>query len=376
MKPEDLFAAIGCTEFSFLEESELTVSQSSQVLCKEETTMKQKSSRALRMLLIAAAIISILTATAFALTNARIQMNVSKFQEGEPVTEQPTGSYAAKIEFQQTGNEYFELESIYPQNIPEGYTLAYISDQAMGMQSLFYHDSEGNFAFDYNMQLGRSNRPIEIAGVAEEKDITVNGNPGVLYTTTLGEKAVAWYQPEDGIGFTMFFADKNLGTAEALTIAQSVGPGKPLTPTQISAVQEIPKKIGDYRISTLPTDFVETDFSASLLAYTEGWDSFISRYYGNKVTTDNTIVFEYFHFQLQTAEADKLLGETAEDPVFEYMKYIGISESTLIHGMPGVIQENGVFWVDREAQILFHIYAPGRPTQEMLDLADSVQRIN
>ena len=84
MKPEDLFMDIGGLESCRLQRSEVCVNPPSCKTNGEESNMHHKNwKRTIRNLLIAAAIISALSLTAYAVVNARIRLEVTKRQGNE-----------------------------------------------------------------------------------------------------------------------------------------------------------------------------------------------------------------------------------------------------------------------------------------------------
>ena len=155
MKSEDLFAAIGGVESSRLERSELAVNQTSRNIREEEPKMKHKNTKKMiRNLIIAAVVATILFVTAYAVVNARIRLETTKYQNHEIVTEDSTGNYDVEIDFQRTTNEYLELGAVYPQSIPDGLTISFVSDKATGMQHILYSDATGAEALSFIAQLG------------------------------------------------------------------------------------------------------------------------------------------------------------------------------------------------------------------------------
>lgn len=375
MKSEDLFAAIGGVESSRLERSELAVKQSSQNT-QEETKVKQKSMKKwIRNLIIAAAVATILSVTAYAVVNARIRLETTKYQNHEIVTEDPTGNYDVEIDFQRTTNEYLELGAVYPQSIPDGYTICFVSDKALGVQHVVYADKTGTEAIRFIAQLGSDGGQLELANVTGEKTVSIQGLPGTFYQFGSGGQAIFWQNEEQGIGFALFTEIPDLDV-DLLAIANSVAPGEPLTPTLAVGYDTALRELGDYRITALPDGFVETDFMASPLENGGDWYAYVRRWYGDKVTTDNTIYFEYEHFQLESDEPTNHPTEPVENTPETIIQYMGGGEPTTIQGMPGAISDESAIWVDWDAQVAFKISASGRTSQEMLALANSVQRCN
>lgn len=352
MKAEDLFIAIGQAEDRQLLESEPF---------QEGKNMK-KASKLIRNLLIAAVLTALLSITVYAAVNAKIQLNVTK--------QETTGPYEVEIDFQRTSNEYLELGNYYPQQLPEGYTCAFVSDKAMGYQRLEFNDAAGEFAFDLSMELGSGGLQKAIVDVVSEEEVTVGSCPGTLYTCQSGDRCLTWYDEETGVGFFMTAVDG----VDILTIAQSVAPGESLTPTRAADAQKALEQLGDYRITGLPDTYSETDFMASPLEDGDGWYAYVRRWYSDKVSTDSTIYFEYEHFNLVSDKPAEHETEPVENSPATILEYQGGGTPTTVQEMPAAVADGRVSWVDWEAQVIFSIYADQLSQEQLLELAQSVKR--
>lgn len=375
MNAEDLFAAISGVESSRLARSEQFTNQSSYAEMEDSPMKKTNRGKLIRNLLVAAVVITLLSVTAYAAIQARIHLETTKYQNDKIVTGEPTGPYNVEIAFQRTSNEYLELGSVYPQAVPEGYKISFVSDSAMGMQNIVYTDNTGAEVLRFIAQLGSDGGQLGITNVNEEKSVTVQGVPGTLYRHSGGYQTLVWYNEEQGIGFTLFNEVPNLDL-DLLSIAESVGPGEPLIPTLAVGYDTALAELGDYRITALPEGFTETDFMASPLENGGDWYAYVRRWYGDKVTTDNTIYFEYEHFTLESDEPTNHPTEPVENTPETIIRYYGGEEPATIQGMPGAVEKGRVIWVDWDAQVVFEIWASGRSSQEILALAESVQRFN
>lgn len=374
MKPEDLFAAIGGLESSRLERSERAIRQSSREINEEDVTMKRKNTRKIiRNLLIAAAAVSIMSVTVYAAVNARIALQTTKFQNQQTAAGEPTETYDVELAFKKTSNEYLELGSCYPQEIPDGYTCTFVSDAAMGMQRLVYEDADGEFAFDFIMQLGGDGGQRILENVVKEESVMVNELPGTLYTMGSGERCIVWTDEAQGVGFTISCSDQEI---DLLALAGSVREGTALTPTLSSEYGKALEELGDYRITALPDGFQQTNEVASPLESGGGWYAYVRRWYGDKITADQTIYFEYEHFALVSDEPMNHPTEPVENTPETVLAQMGGGEPATIQGMPGAVQDEAVIWVNWDAQVSFRISAPGKTAQELLALAESVQRFN
>ncbi len=369
MKSEDLFSAIGNVESFRLGRSELSAELSSLQNEQEEPNMHNKRKKVGRTVLIVAAVISLLAVTAFAAVGARIHRQTTAIPDywemekllgpyedpTEPTATKETVSgdsdpYYVEIRFLPTDNGYRELPSLYPQTIPAGYALDFISDPDLGSQRLVYNKENGDFGFDFAMQLGDDANSMTMLDVVKEESVAVCGFDGTLYTCQSGDRVLVWQDEGAGIGFILSTSEQDI---DLLTIANSVAVGEPLTPTLAANYPIALEELGDYRITELPEGFRETSF----IAYPGDW-GYVRRNYGDGMTTDNTVTFFYEH-----------CGDESAETVLEYR---GSGENITVNGMPGALQETSVKWVDTEQNIVFSIYSETLSQETLLKMAESV----
>lgn len=363
MKAEELFLAIGQAEDWQLLESETS---------QQEVMEMKKSSKLIRNLLIAAVLTALLAVTAYAAVNARIQQNITK-RESTETTEgtQTVSPYEVEIDYRRTGNEYLELGDYYPQQLPEQYRCSFISDKAMGFQRMAFENQAGEFAFDLTMELGSEGLQKTITDVVSEEAVTVGTCPGTLYTSQDGSRSLTWYDEGAGVGF---FMSANDATVDLLAIAQTVAPGEPLTPSRAAGEQKALEELGDYRITGLPDNYSQTDFMASPLEDGGGWYAYVRRWYGDKVSTDNTVFFGYESFTLTSDQPMEHEVEPVDNSPETILEYQGGGEPITIQNMPAAVSDGRVSWVDWDAQVVFSLYANQLSREELIALAESVQR--
>lgn len=365
MRAEDLFEAIGGVESFRLERSE-----TSRIIALEERKMKHPTRR-IRNLLIAAAVIAMLAVTAYAALNARIKLDTQRWKGSTAVEEVPEGTYQLELGFHPTGSDYIPLNASYPQSIPDGCHLSFVSDKTTGQQMLVYSDDQGNEAFRFLMTSGGQGHSVGLDKVEKEESVEIQGLPGTRYYQEGGLQSIAWVDEESGYGYMLIGSIPDL---DLLPIAQSVAPGAPLTPTMATGYGTALNQLGDYRITALPDGFKETDFSALPLEEGDRWYAYVRRWYGNGITTDNMIYFTYEHFTLESDVQLNHPTEPVENTPDTIIAYKGGGEKTTVLGMPGAVSDTGIVWVDWDAQVVFQITAPGRSAQDMMNLALSVQK--
>lgn len=365
MKKEDLFLAIGDIDNAWLERSEMPSHR------KEELIMKRKPTRLLRNVLIAAAIMTILAVSVFASVNARIRMEITKYEDETTTNEKPTGPYEVWVNFRETDNEYQELPSVYPQTIPEGYSLDFVSEYRYGLQRLEYKNAAGEVAFDFIMELGGDGSEFGIKDVIREEEITVSGCPGVLYTTNNGCQCVVWYDEDLGLGYHIASYDTEV---DVLSIADSVNHGERLIPTLSAEYGLALEQIGDYRITKLSEGYEEVVLTAAPLESGDGRYGYVRRTYSDKVSRDQYIYFEYELFTVDPTERDKMIAENWITTIFRPNTF----EPVTVQGMSGAVRGSELRWVEwrEDSYVLFGVYSKGCTKEELLALAESVVCMN
>ncbi|MGM9603824.1 MAG: hypothetical protein ACI3XG_02035, partial [Faecousia sp.] len=296
--------------------------------------------------------------------NARIQQKVTR-REAE------TTAYEVEIDFQRTSSEYLELGDYYPQQLPEGCQCTFISDKSLGFQRLVFENAAGEFAFDLTMELGSEGLQKTMTDVISEETVMIGTCPGTLYSQLDGSRSLTWYDEAAGVGFFMTASDASV---DLLAIARSVAPSEPLTPTRSAGQQKALEELGDYRITGLPENYSQTDLMASPLEDGGGWYAYVRRWYGDKVSTDSTVYFEYEHFNLVSDEPSNHETAPVENSPETILEYRGGGEPITIQNMPAAIADGRVSWVDWENQVVFSIIAGQLGREELIALAQSVQR--
>ena len=159
---------------------------------KEDISMKKHSGK-LRYFLIAAALVSLLGVTAYAVT-AKIQLNTKRYMQGtgESVEANASAPYEAEINFQSTADTYEGLQTYCPSWLPEGYHLRFVSAKAYGHQTLHFATASDESALVLETTRGDNATDLVLESVTKEESITVGSIPGTLYTCTGGERVLLW----------------------------------------------------------------------------------------------------------------------------------------------------------------------------------------
>lgn len=334
----------------------------------------KKHSGKLRFFLIAAALVSLLGVTAYAVT-AKIQLNTKRYMQGtgESVDADASVPYEAEINFQSTADTYDGLQTYCPSWLPEGYRLRFVSAKAYGRQTLHFATASDESALVLETTRGDNATDLVIESVAKEESITVGSLPGTLYTCTGGERVLLWTDEDRGVGFMLLTGDTELNLVR---VAESVRPDPDLKPTNEDRYQLALEELGDYQITGLPENYPETEFIASPKEDGGGWFAYVYRWYID-AKKNSTVELEYETFLLN---GDKD-GDSAQDsePVPEtpdtILKMNGGGEAATVQGMPAAVTQGHIVWVDWENKMVFQITADSMDADQLQQLADSVQKV-
>ena len=340
---------------------------------KEDISMKKHSGK-IRYFLIAAALVSLLGVTAYAVT-AKIQLNTKRYMQGtgESVEANASAPYEAEINFQSTADTYEGLQTYCPSWLPEGYHLRFVSAKAYGHQTLHFATASDESALVLETTRGDNATDLVLESVTKEESITVGSLPGTLYTCTGGERVLLWTDEDRGVGFMLLTGDTEL---DLMRVAESVRPDPDLKPTNEDRYQLALEELGDYQITGLPENYPETEFIASPKEDGGGWFAYVYRWYID-AKKNTTVELEYETFLLN---GDKD-GDSAQDsePVPEtpdtILKMNGGGEATTVQGMPAAVTQGHIVWVDWENKMLFQITADSMDADQLQQLADSVQKV-
>lgn len=358
MKGRDLYSAMSGIDDQFLAIADAPN--------KEEHSMKKHVK--MRRLLIAAALVSLLGVTAFAVTS-KIQLQTTRYAQNTGETVEPNAStaYEAEIGFQSTAEEYEGLQSYRPTWVPDGYQLCFVSGKAYGYQILQYATASDECALEMEVTRGGQGHEIIIESVSKEEDVQVGNLPGRLYTATNGGRVLTWVDEEKGLGFMLRTMDAEVDLTH---VAESVQPDPELEPTNADRYRMALEELGDYQITGLPENYPETEFVASPKEDGGGSYAYVRRWYIDAKQND-TVFLMYETFSLDT------VGDERWDPVENTPETVlamnGGGEPTTVQGMPAAIADGQIVWVDWDKQVVFMITADSMDAAQLQNLADSVQ---
>ena len=265
------------------------------------------------------------------------------------------------IELVQEPTVYIEWQSIYPQQLPEGYVLDTVGDRAYGQQTITWKNDMGDvISYTLYFRLGQYGRQFE--GSGQPETVSIHGHVG--YRTG---NSLIWTDEEQGFAYELHTS----GDVNLMDLAESVGPGPELTFTNDKTEKAL-AQLGDYRITELPENMVEDGISGSPLEDGGDWYSYVRKWYYDR--TNNAQIY----FTYETYLTDMT---TVEDTLSLFVSSDSeMPELVTVNGDPGILLQDGsaasVAWIlgDAEKGISFKLYSEQFTARQLLDIAQSIQK--
>ena len=154
-------------------------------------------------------------------------------------------------------------------------------------------------------------------------------------------------------------------------VAESVRPDSALQPTNADRARLALEELGDYRITGLPANYPETEFTASPKEDGGDWYAYVYRWYIDAKQND-VVLLEYESFLLNGDKDEPQVEETPEIILAMY----GGGDTATVQGMQAVVTDGKIVWVDWEQKVVFQISAENFSREQLQQLADSVQKAN
>lgn len=269
------------------------------------------------------------------------------------------------IELEQEPSEYVGFEPVYPQKVPEGYSISFVSDPAYGEQNICYENADGNtISFTLYFRLGQWGRQFD--GMGQPEPVDINGHMGYRIGNSL-----IWTDEKRGFGFYLFSGED----MDLLTMAESVAPGPELTPSNADKTDKALEQLGNYQITALPKGMVEDGLTGVPLEKSSDWYSYVRRWYFDR-STNQGIYFEY-----ESYITDPSYCSTAEDVL---RMFTGEGDNPVqmvtINDCSGAFLQNesdaSVVWLigDAAKGTMFKLYSKDYSAEELVDIAKSVQK--
>lgn len=375
MKREDLFAAIGMVEESCLARWEKDAIPAL-VTQREDANMKHISMKKYWLIAAVVALMLLLMGSAIAalvkmdVESTKVLMQEEVVVEGETVVVEKIME-GEKVSFQEVHNEYIELENYYPQTVPEGYELTFVSNDAPMQNRVLHYENGSGGLVKFWIYLGDPASYIEVYEIVQKQEVDVNGLPGILYVQSGDTRTLVWADEDKGFGFALRTNDP---AVPILPMAESTALGEELTPTHSAETLQALEELGDFSPQDLPTGYEELEVQGWPKG--DDWYSYVRRWYVNK--EENTrIYFEYESYRIVTEDGYTDDAKTAASfliPGYVSRREEVVAEDVEICGMVGIMTEQHIAWADPDTHQVFHIYSEDVTGQALLEVARSVVR--
>lgn len=373
MRREDLFEAIGMADESRLARCENNRNPSV-VTHREDSKMNNgKYSNAgrsggVKRIWLVAAVIALATVLMGSAIAALVSMKVDDVKVHTQNGETHEGE---KVEFEEVHDVFIELGSWYPQEIPDGYTMTFVSDGApLQNQNIKYENDAGDSIW-YWIYIADPASDAEIYDIVSKKEVKIKGEDGILYEQTGGYRTLVWINEDQGFGFKLNTGDT---AVDLIAMAESTAEGEPLEPSRSEETKQAIAELGDYSPTYLPDGFVEQGVQASPLSAGSGWYSYVRKWYVNKA--ENTqIYFTYETYAIMTEEGYTDDAKTIcsfHIPGCDVLKGIIVGDEIEINGMYGLATDNRVVWADPETHVYYYLYSEDVTGEELLKVAQSI----
>lgn len=373
MTREDLFEAIGMVEESRLARCEkrrnpdLVTHREDSIMNNGKYSKSRRSDGVKRIWLVAAviALATVLMGSAIAALVAMKTGDVKVMTENGEIHE------GEKVEFEEVHDVFIELGSWYPQEIPEGYTMTFVSDGAPYQnQNIIYKNDEGNGIW-YWIYIADPASDAEVYDIVSKTEVKINGEDGILYEQLGGSQTLVWVNEEQGFGFKLTASDIEI---DLIAMAESTAEGEPLEPSRSEETKQAITELGDFSPTYLPEGFEEQGVQASPLSDGGGWYSYVRKWYVNKA--ENTqIYFTYETYAIATEDGYTDDAKTIcafQIPGCDILKGIIVGDEIEINGMYGLAIGNRVVWADPENHVFYYLSSEDVTGEELLKVAKSI----
>ena len=373
MTREDLLHAIGTVEESRLARCEKN-RVPSMVISEEDSKMKKgkfsntRRSAGVKRIWMIAAVIALATVLMGSAIAALVAM---KTGDVKVMTENGEIHEGEKVEFEEVHDVFIELGSWYPQEIPEGYTMTFVSDGAPYQNQTIKYENEAGNEIRYWIYIADPASGSEIYDIVSKTEVEINGQDGILYEQAGNSRTLVWINEKQGFGFKLNTTDSDV---DLIAMAESTAEGEPLTPSRSEETKQAIAELGDFGPTYLPDDFEEQGVQASPLSAGGGWYSYVRKWYVNKA--ENTqIYFEYETYVIDTESGYTDDAKTVCSfwiPGCDILRGIMVGDEVEINGMYGIASGNHIAWADPETHRVFHLTSEDILGDDLLKVAQSI----
>lgn len=274
--------------------------------------------------------------------------------------------------FEETDDVYIELGAYYPQQIPEGYTMTFVTEGAPLQRQYIDYENEAGQYIEYCIMIGDPSSSVEIYDITGKSEVDIKGTTGILYEYGNKNRILVWIAEEQGYGFFLRTDDASVDLVE---MAESTGAGEPLTPSRAESTVKALEELGDVNPSYLPEGYEENGVMGAPLAEGGGWYSYVRKYYVNKA--ENTrIYFEYESYAIDTESGYEDNAKTVCSffiPGCNILDGEIVGEEAEISGMYALVTGNHIAWADPQRHVVYHLTSEDVLNEELLKVAQSIR---
>lgn len=363
MKEKRVFYALGSADDRFIEEMYAPFEQ-----------QKTGSRRPAKRLWLIAAIIGLMLFLMGSAVAALVTMRVEKVkvnvQNGSEWDASGKSHEGEKVSFDEVHDVFIELGSHYPQEIPDGYTMTFVSDPSAQQDQIIRYENAAGDWLTYRIYVAAPASAVEVYDIEKKTDVTINGCAGILYEQTGGTRTLVWADEKNGYGFSLRADDSSV---DLTAMAKSTAEGEPLEPTYAEQKEKAIGQLGDYVPAYLPAGFEEQGVQASPLEDGGNWYSYVRKWYVNKA--ENTqVYFEYETYRIQTEDGFSYDAKTVcsfHIPGYELQP---VGEEVEINGFFGIATNCDIAWADPERHVVYHLHSEDVMGEELLKIARSISK--
>lgn len=362
MKEKRLLIALGSVNDKFIEELHLPVDE------KGKNTRRHSAKKIWLIAAIIVLMLFLMGSAITALVTMRVETVKVNVQNGGNQTSSSHSYEGERVNFDEVQDVFIELGSYYPQEIPEGYTMTFVSDPSAQQDQIIRYENEAGDWLTFRIYIAHDASAVEVYNIEKKTDVSINGRSGILYEQTEGDRVLVWVDEKNGYGFSLRAEDE---TVDLIAMANSTAEGEPLTPTYAEQKEKAIAQLGNYSPTNLPDGFEEQGVQALPLEDGGDWYSYVRKWYVNR-TENIQIYFEYETYRIPEEDGFSYDAKTVcsfHIPGYE-MQPVG--EEVEINGMFGIATNCHIAWADPETHVVYHLHSEDVMGEELLRVAQSV----
>ena len=275
-----------------------------------------------------------------------------------------------EVFFEDTQEEYLELGPYYPQQIPEGYRMTFVSEGAPLQNQVIHYENEAGDLIKFWIYIGDPASSAQIYGIESKEEISVSGHSGILYKQTGSSRTLVWIDEKLGYGYVLSVSDP---AVDILSMAESTAEGEHLIPTRSEETVKAVIELGDYAPEYLPEGFVERATMGSS-SISSGWYAYVRKWYVNR-EENAQIYFEYESYRIVTEDGYTDDARTICSffiPGYHILKGEVKGTEIEVNDMFGMMTSNHIVWADPETHRVYHLYSKDVTGEELLKVAESI----